>query len=78
MRQILAIFYPGITALALVLVIGVNAIISGVLDVSMALRLRREIEGEWLLALGVVLIAAAFRPRSFRRGAMHQERAVPG
>ena len=52
---ILAIFYPGITALALVLVIGVNAIFSGVLDVAMAIRLRREIQGEWLLALAGVL-----------------------
>lgn len=52
---VVAIFYPGITALALVLVIGVNAIFSGALDVSMAVRLRREIHGEWLLALAGVL-----------------------
>jgi uncharacterized membrane protein HdeD (DUF308 family) len=48
---IVAVFYPGLTALVLVLVIGFNAIFSGVLDVSMAIRLRKEIEGEWLLAL---------------------------
>lgn len=109
---ILAIFYPGITALALVLVMGVNAIFSSVLDVSMAVRLRREIQGEWLLALagilsilfgafvvifpgagalallwligvyamalGVLLIVAAFRLRSTDRDEMHKRRAVPG
>jgi uncharacterized membrane protein HdeD (DUF308 family) len=48
---VLAIVYPGITALALVLVMGVNAVISGALEIAMAVRLRREIEGkgEWLL-----------------------------
>ena len=54
---VVAIFYPGITALALIIVIGVNAIFSGVLDIAMAIRLRKEIEGEWLLGLaGLVSI----------------------
>lgn len=54
---IVTIFYPGITALALVLVMGVNAIFSGALDIAMAIRLRREIRGEWLLGLaGLVSI----------------------
>jgi uncharacterized membrane protein HdeD (DUF308 family) len=54
---VIAIFYPGITALALIIVIGVNAIFSGVLDIAMAIRLRKEIEGEWLLGLaGLVSI----------------------
>lgn len=54
---VVAIFYPGITALALIIVIGVNAVVSGVLDIAMAIRLRKEIEGEWLLGLaGVVSI----------------------
>jgi len=48
---VIAIFYPGVTALALVIVIGVNAIFSGVLDIAMAIRLRKEIQGEWLLGL---------------------------
>jgi uncharacterized membrane protein HdeD (DUF308 family) len=55
---IVAIVYPGLTALALVVVMGVNAAVSGVLDIAMAIRLRREIAGEWLLGLaGVVSIA---------------------
>jgi uncharacterized membrane protein HdeD (DUF308 family) len=54
---VVAIFYPGITALALIIVIGVNAVFSGVLDIAMAVRLRKEIRGEWLLGLaGLVSI----------------------
>ena len=52
---VIAIFYPGITALALIIVIGVNAIFSGVLDIAMAIRLRKEIQGEWLLGLAGLL-----------------------
>lgn len=54
---IVTLFYPGITALVLVVVMGVNAIFGGVLDIAMAIRLRKEIRGEWLLGLaGVVSI----------------------
>jgi uncharacterized membrane protein HdeD (DUF308 family) len=50
---VLAIVYPGLTALALVLLMGANAVVSGVLEMSMAVRLRKEIEGrgEWLLGI---------------------------
>jgi uncharacterized membrane protein HdeD (DUF308 family) len=55
---IITLFYPGITALALVLIMGANAVVSGALEISMAVRLRREIRGEWLLGLaGAVSIA---------------------
>jgi uncharacterized membrane protein HdeD (DUF308 family) len=50
-----AIFYPEITALAIMIVIGASAFLSGVLDIAMAIRLRREIRGEWLLGLAGVL-----------------------
>ena len=54
---VITIFYPQVTALVLVLVIGFNAILAGVLQISMAIRLRAEIRGEWLLVLaGVVSI----------------------
>ena len=48
---VIAFVYPGLTALALVLVIGVNAILAGAIQIVMAVRLRKEIEGEWLLGL---------------------------
>jgi len=55
---VLALVYPGLTALLLVVIMGVNAILNGVFELSMAFRLRKEIHGEWLLGLaGVVSIA---------------------
>jgi uncharacterized membrane protein HdeD (DUF308 family) len=48
---VIAILSPGLTALALVLVMGANALIVGVLDIAAAIRLRKVIQGEWLLIL---------------------------
>jgi uncharacterized membrane protein HdeD (DUF308 family) len=48
---VLAVVYPGITALALVLLMGANAIVIGALEIWMAVRLRAEVRGEWLLGL---------------------------
>ncbi|MDN5539621.1 DUF308 domain-containing protein, partial [Comamonas sp.] len=46
---------PAITALVLTIYIGVWALMTGVLQIVAALRLRKEIQGEWVLVLGGLL-----------------------
>ncbi len=54
---VLSIMQPALTALVLVLVMGANALVTGVLDIAVAIRLRKTIEGEWLLiAAGIASI----------------------
>lgn len=48
---IIAILHPAMTALLLVLLMGANALVTGVLDIVTAIRLRKVIEHEWLLIL---------------------------
>jgi len=52
---LIALFWPGMTALVLSYVIAFWAIVTGVLKVVMAISLRREIENEWLMILSGVL-----------------------
>ena len=57
--------WPGITTVALLALIALWAILTGIVEVVAAVRLRRELDGEWLLGLsglvsilfGVVLLA---------------------
>ena len=50
----IAVFWPGITILALIFLIGIWAVVSGAFELAAAIRLRKVISGEWLLALGGV------------------------
>ena len=50
-----AFFWPGLTALTLMLIIGSWAIAIGLLQVVATLRLRKHIQGEWLHALSGLL-----------------------
>jgi uncharacterized membrane protein HdeD (DUF308 family) len=48
---VIAVVHPSLTALVLVLVMGANALLSGVLEIAVAIRLRKVMRGEWLLLL---------------------------
>jgi uncharacterized membrane protein HdeD (DUF308 family) len=52
---IVALFWPGLTALALLYIIAFWAILSGISRIVMAIMLRRDIENEWSIALSGVL-----------------------
>jgi uncharacterized membrane protein HdeD (DUF308 family) len=52
---VLAFVWPVVTAFALVIFIGAWAVATGALEIVAAIRLRRQIKGEWLLALSGVL-----------------------
>jgi uncharacterized membrane protein HdeD (DUF308 family) len=52
---VLAFVWPGLTAVALLYLIAAWALVSGVMSIVAAIRLRKQIRGEWLLALTGVL-----------------------
>jgi uncharacterized membrane protein HdeD (DUF308 family) len=49
---IVALVWPGVTSLVLIYMIASWAVITGILEIAAAIRLRNEISNEWVLGLG--------------------------
>jgi len=55
---VITLLLPGITALALLFVVAAWALVTGALQIAAAIRLRKVMSGEWLMALGGILSIA--------------------
>jgi uncharacterized membrane protein HdeD (DUF308 family) len=66
---VIAIAWPGISAMALLWVIAAWAILSGIFQILAGWEIRKEVEGEWVLFVGGVLAIIFGLILFFRPGA---------
>ena len=52
---VVAFLWPGLTAVTLLWILAFWAIVAGVLQISAAIRLRKEVQGEWLWVVSGIL-----------------------
>ena len=52
---VVTFLWPGAATLALLIIIGAWALVTGIFEIVAAIRLREEIEGEWLLLISGLL-----------------------
>jgi uncharacterized membrane protein HdeD (DUF308 family) len=65
---LLAVLFPGVTVLYLILLLGAWILVSGMMEVYTAWRIRNEVTGEWILALigalrvlvGIIIVAMPY------------------
>ncbi len=54
---VVALLWPGLTAVSLLWVLAIWIIVAGAMQISAAIRLRKEVQGEWLwIASGVLMV----------------------
>ena len=58
MVGLVAFVFPAATAFALLMLVSVGSIVTGIFRIAAAIRLRKEIQGEWLLILNGLLSVA--------------------
>jgi uncharacterized membrane protein HdeD (DUF308 family) len=54
---VVALLWPGLTAVSLLWVLAIWIIVAGAMQISAAIRLRKEVQGEWMwIASGVLMV----------------------
>jgi uncharacterized membrane protein HdeD (DUF308 family) len=51
----IAALHPAMTLLVLIILVGANALVSGAIDIFVAIRVRKLMRGEWLLVLSGII-----------------------